>query len=121
MHIRDKDLSLGELRSATSGLETVLLSLLHTRVAGQEAGGLQSGTVVRVCCEQGAGNTVTDSTCLTGDTAACNVRNDVELAVGAGYAEGLVDDELQGLETEVIIDGTAVDGDLAAAGVPSVP
>ena len=108
---------LGELRSATSGLETVLLSLLHTRVAGQEAGGLQSGTVLSVGGQQSAGNTVTDSTGLTGDTATCDVGNDVELTGGAGNAEGLVDDELQGLETEVIIDGTAVDGDLTGAGI----
>lgn len=30
-------LSLGELRSATSGLETVLLSLLHTRITCKES------------------------------------------------------------------------------------
>ena len=113
----NKKLSLGELRSATSGLETVLLSLLHTRVAGQEAGGLQGGTVVRVSGQQSAGNTVTDCTCLAGDTATGNVGDDVKLAGSAGYAEGLVNDELQGLETEVLIDGTAVDGDLAGAGV----
>ena len=110
-------LSLGELRSATSGLETVLLSLLHTRVAGQEAGGLQSGTVVHIGGQQSAGNTVTDSAGLAGDTAACNVGDDVELTGSTGNAEGLVDDELQSLETEVIIDGTAVDGDLAGAGI----
>ena len=91
-------LSLRELRSATSGLETVLLSLLHTRVAGQEAGGLQSGTIVSIGSQQSAGNTVTDCAGLTGDTAACNVGDDVELTGGAGNAEGLVHDELQGLE-----------------------
>ena len=60
---------------------------------------------------------MTDSAGLAGNTAAGHVGDDVELTGGAGNAEGLVDDELQGLETEVLIDGTAVDGDLAAAGV----
>ena len=110
-------LSLGELRSTTSGLETVLLSLLHTRVAGEQAGSLESSTILCVNIQESAGNTVTDCACLAGDTAAGNVCNDVKLAGSAGNAEGLVDDELQGLEAEVIIDGTAVDGDLAGAGV----
>ena len=60
---------------------------------------------------------MTDRAGLAGDTAACNVGDDVELTGGTGNAEGLVHDELQGLETEVLIDGTAVDGDLAGAGV----
>ena len=58
-----------------------------------------------------------DSACLTGDTATDNGCDDVELAGGLSHAEGLVDDELEGLKTEVIIDGTAVDGDLTAAGI----
>ena len=37
-------LSLAELRSATSGFEAVLLTLLHTRIAGQEASLLQDCT-----------------------------------------------------------------------------
>ncbi len=110
-------LSLGELRSATSGLETVLLSLLHTRVAGQEAGGLEGGAILGIGSEQSAGNAVTDSAGLAGDAAAGDVGNDIELTDSAGNTEGLVNDELHGLQTEVIIDGTAVNGDLAGTGV----
>ena len=91
--------------------------ILHTRIAAQEACSLQSSAVVGVSLQQSASETMTDSAGLTGDTAACNVGDDVELTGGAGNAEGLVDDELQGLETEVIVDGTAVDGDLTAAGI----
>ena len=45
-------LSLAELGSATSGFETVLLTLLHTRIAGQEAGLLQNGAVFGVHQQQ---------------------------------------------------------------------
>ncbi len=38
-------LSLAELRSATSCFETVLLTFLHTRIAGQEASLLQLATI----------------------------------------------------------------------------
>ena len=73
-------LSLGELRSATSGLQTVLLSLLHSGVTGQETGGLQSGAILGIQGQQGTGNAVTDSAGLAGNAAAGNGDNDVDLA-----------------------------------------
>ena len=73
-------LSLAELGSATGCLEAVLLSLLHSRVAGKEAGGLESGTVSCVYLEEGARDAVTDSACLTGKTAAENGDFNVNLA-----------------------------------------
>ena len=48
--------ALAELRCATSGFEAVLLALLHTRIAGQETGLLQDGTVVLAGQQQGAGD-----------------------------------------------------------------
>ena len=53
--------ALAELRSATSCFETVLLAFLHSRVAGQETGGLQSGAVLGVQAQQRAGDAVTDA------------------------------------------------------------
>ena len=47
-------LSLAELRCATSGFEAVLLTLLHTRIAGQEASLLQQGAVLIALLQQGA-------------------------------------------------------------------
>ena len=63
--------ALAELRSAACSLEAVLLALLHTRVAGEEAGGLQGGAVLLVGQQQSAGHTVTDGACLlyTSDAA----------------------------------------------------
>ena len=54
-------LTLGELGSATGSLQTVLLALLHTRIAGQETGLLQNGAVILAGQQQSAGHTVTQS------------------------------------------------------------
>ena len=71
-------LSLAELRSATSGFEAVLLTFLHTRIAGQEASFLQNRSVLSVCLQQCSGDTVTDSTSLTGCTTTANVYENVK-------------------------------------------
>ena len=104
-------LSLGELGSATCGLQTVLLSLLHSGVAGHEAGGLQGSAVLGVQQNQSAGDAVTDSAGLAGNAAACDGDNDVNLAQQVGGDQGLTDDQLQGLQTEVVVDVAAVDDD----------
>ena len=51
------------------------------------------------------------STGLTGYAAAGNGGFDIDLAKGVGRNQRLTDDELKGIESEVIIDVTAVDGD----------
>ena len=110
-------LSLRELRCATSALESVLLSFLHTRVSGEESCSLECGTVVLISGDESASYAVTDSACLTGDTATVNVSNDVELTHSAGYAEGLVDDKLESFETEILVNILTVDSDLTVAGI----
>ena len=110
-------LSLAELRCATSGFEAVLLTLLHTRIAGQEAFLLQSSTVLLVLLQQSAAQAVADSASLTGNTAAGNADDDIVLALQAQQDQRRTDDQLQGLQTEVVVDITIVDGDLAGAGV----
>ena len=111
------DLSLGELACATSCLETVFLSFLHTRVSREEAGLLEEGAVRIVGEKERTGYAVTDRACLTGDTAALYVGNDVILAYSVGNAERLVDNELEGFKAEIIVDVTTVDGDLAGTGI----
>ena len=49
------------------------------------------------------------------DAAAGNGGDDVKLALGAGDAERLVDDELQGFKPKVIVNISAVDGNHAGA------
>ena len=55
------------------------------------------------------------STGLTGHTAALDGSHDIHLAQSAGGVQGLANHHLQGLQTEVIVDITAVDGDGAGA------
>ena len=52
---------------------------------------------------------------LAGNAAALHGGNDVHLAQGIGGVQGLTDHHLQGLQTEVIVDVAAVDGDGAGA------
>ena len=107
--------TLGELGCATSGFETVLLALLHTRIAGQETGLLQDGAVVLAGQQQGAGDTVPQGAGLAGHAAAGDGSHNVHLAGVAGSLQGLTDDHLQGLQAEILVDVTAVDGDRAGA------
>ena len=109
-------LSLGELRCTTCALESVLLSFLHTRVTSEEASSLECGLVCLVSLYERSCKTVTDSACLTGKTAAVYVCDDIELTSSAGNTEGLVNDELEGLETEILVDVLLIDGDNACAG-----
>jgi len=112
-------LSLGELACATSCLETVLLSFLHSGVSCEETCLLEERTVCVVSEEESSGNAVADCACLTGDTTTVNVSNDVKLTCCVCYAEGLVDDELECFKTEVIVNVTIVDCDLACTGIES--
>ena len=74
---------------------------------------MRTGTISLVSLKKSSGHAVTDSACLTGNTAAANVSYDIELALCAGDAEGLVDDELECFESEVVVDVAAVDCDIA--------
>ena len=108
--------ALGELRRTTGGFEAVLLALLHSGVAGEEAGGLERGTVCLVDLKESAGDSVTDGAGLTGDSAACDGGVDIHLAAETDGLEGLTNDELESVKSEIIIEITTVYGDLAGAG-----
>ena len=58
---------------------------------------------------------MTQSAGLAGHAAALDGGNDVDLAELLRSGEGLTDDHLQGLETEILVDVAAVDGDGAGA------
>ena len=57
---------------------------------------------------------------LAGNAAAGDGSNDIHLAGGAGGFQGLADDHLQGLQTEILVDVTAVDGDGTVAALEQV-
>ena len=58
---------------------------------------------------------MSDSACLTGNTAACYCAYNVEILADAAEVEGLTNDELKGFKSEVIVNVSAVDGYLAGA------
>ena len=60
---------------------------------------------------------MTDRARLTGNAAAANAANYVELLAGLGELEGLTNDQLEGFKTEVIVDISVVDGDLTGASI----
>ncbi len=107
----------GELRRTTGRFEAVLLTLFHTRIAGEETGFFEDRTHLFAVLEQGAGDTMADCTRLTRNTAACNGTDNIKLADCIGEIEGLADDQFQGLETEIIVDVRTVDGNCTGAGI----
>jgi len=56
---------------------------------------------------------VSDSASLTCNAAACNSADDVELLNIVCKSEGLTNDELECLETEIVVDASAVDSNIA--------
>ena len=56
-----------------------------------------------------------DCTGLSRYAAACHTADNVELLVGLGEHQRLTHDQLEGLETEIIVDVTIVDRHLAGA------
>ena len=59
---------------------------------------------------------MTDSACLTGNAAALNGADDIELTFGLGNAEGLSNDHFESFEAEIFIDVSAVDGNVTGTG-----
>ena len=58
---------------------------------------------------------MTDSAGLAGNAAASDGNNNVNLAQQVGGDQGLTDDQLQGLQAEILVDLTTVDDDGAGA------
>lgn len=96
-------------------METVFLTFFHSRIAGHEACRFKRGTIFGVRYDERSRDTVTDSSRLSGRTAASYVDRYVELIESSGQIEGLTDYELQGLESEVIVDASLVDDDVTFA------
>ena len=58
---------------------------------------------------------MTDGAGLAGNAAAADGDDNVNLAQQVGGDQGLTDDHLQGVQTEVVVDVAAVDGDVTGA------
>ena len=75
-----ESLALGELGRAAGGLEAVLLTLFHSRIAGQKTSGLQQRAVLCIDLQQRAGNAVANGAGLAGHAAAGDGADNVNLA-----------------------------------------
>ena len=106
-------LSLGELRSATGSLEAVLLTLFHSRVTCQESCALKYRSVISVSLKKSSCDTVTDRACLSCVTAAFYVYEYVEFVCCACRNERLANDNFQSLKSEILVDVSFIDRDLA--------
>src|SRR5277367_4436386 len=108
-------LSLGELEACTSTLLAVLLALLTTRIAGNEAFCLERLAELGVEYHEGAGDAELDGVCLAHDSTTLDSGDDVEGLFDAGDAERpLGSCALLGGD-EVDFGLFAVDGEFAAA------
>ena len=96
-------------------MQTDLLTLDFTGVAGHEASLAQLGLEAFVVLDQGAGDAEADRTGLAGDAAAGDGDLDVELVGALGQFERLAHDHARGLATEELVQGLAVDFDRTAA------
>src|SRR5690606_39001308 len=85
-----------ELEALPGLLAAELLALHRAGVARHEVFSLQLRLVLGVELHQGAGDAQAHGFHLAGDATAANAGDDIELALGAGEVEGLMDLELLG-------------------------
>ena len=112
----DLRLTLRELRRSARFLETVLLSLLHTRIASKEARFFERSAVHGICFYERAGYAVANSSRLSRKAAALDVYIHVELVRSSDFLGRLTDDILERIESEIVVDAALVDNDIAVAG-----
>src|SRR6185312_5311956 len=110
-----KKSTLGELGRATCLVQTDLLALHRTRIAGHESGAAQGCLQGFVVLDQRAGDAEADRAGLAGDAATRNVDLDVELVGHLGQFERLAHDHARGFAAEELVQRLAVDNDRAAA------
>src|SRR5512135_80184 len=109
-------LPLRELEPGAGAALTVLLALLHARVAREEAGLLECPAELAVEEAERAGDPVADRAGLARAPAALDERDDVELVARLGELQGLADDHLEHVVRKVVLEGAVVDLDRSLAG-----
>src|SRR5882757_517706 len=108
---RNIGLALGELEAGPGALLSVLLALLHARIAREETGLLQAFAQLYVVDLQSPGDAVADGAGLSRRTAAVNRDDDVELVDRLRERKRLLDDHLEHFVAEVLIQRTLIDRD----------
>src|SRR5947209_847369 len=114
--VRSWLLALRVLRRLAGLFQAVLLALLLAGVAREKAGPLQRDPHLGVEIDEGTGDAEAEGTRLPGHAAAIDRGVDVVDLVGRRGHQGLAQHHAMGLGGEVVLDGSAVDHDLAGAG-----
>ncbi len=109
-------LSFAELWRSSGGFESVFLPLFHSRIPGQVAGFFENGPIVFIYLQQGSGDAVTDGTGLTGVSAAFDIDEDIVLSISACRYQRLPYDYFQSFKSEIIINISFINGNLARSG-----
>src|SRR5699024_925863 len=105
-----------ELEALPCSGHAVLLALLGARVAREKPFFLQPGAQLRVELAARARDAETDRAGLTGDAAAVDRAEHVELVGRFGQQQRLLDLDAQRFGREVVAELAMVDGDGARAG-----
>ncbi len=109
-------LTLRELEALAGTRLAGFLAFLHAAVARHAAGLLEGGAEILVGFDEGAGQTVTDGACLTGNAAALGEHDDVGRGhVIAGYRDRLLEIVAERFGGDVGLERFAVDGPFALA------
>lgn len=109
-------LSLAELWSLTSLMQTVFLTFFGSWVTSEVSFFLEDCSVgFCICDAEGSCDAVTDCTCLACEAAALYVDKHVELVGCVCCNEWLVDNEFHCVKWEVFFKRTLVDDDVAIA------
>src|SRR5882724_9559074 len=108
-------LALGELRTATRLATADFLAFDFTRIAGDESGFAQRRPQGLVVSHERASNAVANRTGLPGDSAALDMRFDIEFPIELYRAERLLHDHSAGLSAEELSESPAIDRYLARA------
>src|SRR3954447_18905408 len=104
------------LRRLAGLLQAVLLALGDAGVAGEEAGLLQGRAVIGLDRGEGTGDRQAQGAGLTADAATLEDADDVVLLALLQDHERLADELLVHLVGEVLLEGAAVEAELAGAG-----
>lgn len=97
-------------------METVFLSLCHTRIAGQESSSLESGAEFLIGFDQGSGNPQPDGSGLPGHPTTSYPADDVKTSGAVRQLHGLQNDKPAGLIGKEIIEIPFIDRYITAAG-----
>src|SRR6202022_3728491 len=109
------------LRSLAGPLQSVLLALLHPRVARQQSGLLQRRAEVRGVAQQGPRDAMRDGSRLSAGAATDDLDADVELSLCACDAKGRQRGHLEHAPAEISQRVSLIDRDAAFAQLQSHP